>query len=151
MTGIPTVEVYRGIAIHDFQDRDRIETVVKPAIDQVFAMTDPRDLFDYAADVTRPPEARLLAGDLYAARDELRANDHGRRLGRLDLLAARLAGLEALGWTSPTHYGTLLDRGPAPGEHRGAAPRPPEQGERLMRAQAKPNRRDHPMVFEEEN
>ena len=64
---MPIVETYRGVGIHDFQDSERIETIVKPAIDYVFKLSDTDALFDYACDRYNPPEARLFAGDRYKA------------------------------------------------------------------------------------
>jgi hypothetical protein len=59
---IPIVALHRQVPVHDMQDSERVEQVVKPAIDTVFAMTDIEALAAYCTDVTQPPEARMLAG-----------------------------------------------------------------------------------------
>lgn len=133
---IPKIETYRGVGIHDFQDRERIEEVVKPEIDRVFATSDPQALFEIAGDVAQPPEARQFSRDKYVAAHQIRASAHIERLGRLELLDAMVAGLDSLGWASPWVYGSLLDRALGPGERGGAAPRPAHQRVRLERAQA---------------
>ena len=105
MTAMPIVETHRGVAIHDFQSRERIEHVVKPAIDAVFAVSSPAELFGYAGDKNNPPEARLLAAARYRALHEARATSHDARPGRLEQLAARVAGLASLEWAGIRHSG----------------------------------------------
>ena len=135
MVIIPSLETHRGVEIHDFQSAERIETVVKPAIDRVYEISTPGELFAYAANSAHPPEARLFATDKYHAGYELKSEAHTRRSGDLELIDAHVAGLDSLGWASPTHYGTLLEPPPAPPGRSGAALRPPEQAARLEAAQ----------------
>ena len=124
MTPIPAVEMYRGVGIHDYQPAERVNRVVKPAIDRVFAISAPADLYRYACDKTHPPEARLLAAARYRALHEARAGTHDTRPGRLEQLKAEIAGLNSLEWVDVHFYGTGLEpRSPGP-ETR--VPRPPE-------------------------
>src|SRR5690349_17629393 len=58
---IPIVETYRGVGIHANQPRERIEKVLRPAIDYVHELGDLDDLAAYARDAANPPEARLFA------------------------------------------------------------------------------------------
>jgi hypothetical protein len=132
---IPIIENYRGIGIHDFQTSERISGLVKPAIDFVYAMADPETLFDYAGKTTNPPEARIFAADKYRATNEARKTEHGDRLGRLVQLDAAIAGAASLGWADPAKYCSLLDTPPRPGQP-GIEPRPAEQRDRLIAAQA---------------
>ncbi len=93
---IPCVETYRGVGVHDQQPAERIEGVVKPAIDRVYGLTDPAALFAFAAESSNPPEARLLAAarceaawQLAAERRELRPSVD------LEKLRAHVAGLNS--------------------------------------------------------
>jgi hypothetical protein len=130
---MPIVETYRGVGIHDFQDAERIELVVKPAIDEVFTMSDPRSLFAYARDQRNPPEARLFAGDkIHAGHDINSARHVNRERVDLELVDAATAGLTSLGWADHEGYGSMIDVR-SPGEE-GHAPRPPEQRARLEAA-----------------
>ena len=116
---IPIVETYKGVGIHDRQPPDRIAAIVKPEIDFVIDQSDASRLVDYCADHTKPPEARLLAAAKLHAMHELAANDHRTRAAvDLEFVAACVAGLESQRWRSSTYYGSILDPGPAPGEHR---------------------------------
>ena len=133
MTAIPVIETYRGVGIHDFQSRERVNHVVKPAIDRVFALSAPADLFRYAGDNTYPPEARLLAAARYRALHETRAGMHEARPGRLEQIKASIAGLKSLEWAAVDVYGTSLEPRPPGPEMR--VPRPPECIERLRAAQ----------------
>jgi hypothetical protein len=108
---IESVELYRGVGIHDCQPRERIETVVKPALDDVFAMSGSDELLAYCGDYTKPPEGRLLAGaKLEAALSMATASREGRRVDP-DLVKARIAGLGSRRWRDPSAYGSLLDLG----------------------------------------
>ncbi len=120
---IPSVEVYRGVAIEDMQPRQRIERHVKPEIDRVFEMDSPRALFAYCGDVTKPPEARRLAAAKCQAMHEAAAE--GRRAGprlNMEKLKARIAGLGSVHWRSSAHYCSAIDPGTAPGAE-GPVPR----------------------------
>jgi hypothetical protein len=132
---IPTIEDYRGVGIHDFQTSERIASVVKPAIDYLYTVSNPDVLFDYAGQITNPPEARLFAADLYTARNEQKMTDHEGRLGRLVELAAAIAGVASLGWADPAGYCSLLDTPLRPRGQPGIEPRPAEQRDRLIAAQ----------------
>ncbi len=116
---IPIVETYRGIGIHDFQPASRIEHVVKPEIDRVYLMTDARELFDYAGDDCKPPEARVFAGQKCQALWEIAAeNREVRPAIDISRLKARFVGLTNLRTISARYYGTYWSPGPAPGENR---------------------------------
>ena len=130
---IPIIETHRGVGIHDFQDRDHIQKVVKPEIDRVFAMSDARELFAYAEYYLNPPEARLFAGAKVRAMRELRANAHEQRghLGDLEDLDAMLAGLDSLNWIDTRHIGCLFEVDPP-----GAPPRPPRSAYQQARIEA---------------
>jgi hypothetical protein len=121
---VPTIGTYRGCPIHADQPAERIERVVKPEIDTVLALTDLYELFDVAGDVTMSPEARLLSAAMLEARWTLASDERRQRPEGIDLdvLRATVAGLDSINWRSPTHYGSILDRGRAPGEP-GAVPR----------------------------
>jgi hypothetical protein len=113
---MPVLETYRGVGIHDFQPTERIDTVVKPAIDQVLALDGINELLAIAGDTYRPPEARLLAAAKLKARYELAAE---RREARpaidLDRLRALTVGLDSSEWADPASYGSLLDTPSPPG------------------------------------
>jgi hypothetical protein len=114
--GMPIIETYRGVGIHDFQTAERIAEVVKPAIDYVCGLSDLDHLADYAADCRNPPEARLLAAAKAEAAFELAA-DHREVRPDIDLerLRAHTAGLDSLNWANPSNYCSLFDTWP-PGE-----------------------------------
>jgi hypothetical protein len=121
---IPLVGHYRGVGIHNCQSLERIETVVKPEIDAVFAMDDIVQLADFAADVGNCPEARLLAGALVEARWMVAAEDRKVRPSDVDIEVVRAStvGLDSQRWRNSWHYCSLLDTWP-PGSP-GAVPRP---------------------------
>lgn len=133
---MPTVGRYRGIELHEFQSRDRIEKVVCPEIDLVLATDDPKRLAAIAADVSKSPEARLAAGRRIACMASDAAGKH-RSVPGVDvaLVRAHTAGLDILHWADEDRYATILCGDP-PTVHNGprAAPRPPECGEALQRA-----------------
>jgi|SRR6185312_3553707 len=128
---ITPVEHYREIAIDDCQSRDRVDTVVKPAIDEVFAMTSTERLMLYCADVTRPPEARQFAAAKLDAEYQMAAAGRVSRpnvdVGRVH---AMVAGLGSRGWRDPRAFGSLLDVPSAPGLPDKVA-RPPEYREQV--------------------
>jgi hypothetical protein len=128
---IQAVEVYRGVNIDDCQPADRIESVVKRAIDTVFVMTDLQELARYAGDITRPPEARLFAAAKCHAMFQIAAADRVVRPEiRLHKVTASVAGLNSRIWRSPTGFGSCLDVPPPPGQP-GHQPRPPEYGQQV--------------------
>jgi hypothetical protein len=87
---MPIIETYRGVGIHDFQSRERIETVVKPEIDRVHAMSDSDELAAVLDSARWSPEAHILAGSKIIAISE-RAAD--KRLPRPDLDLRTIAGV----------------------------------------------------------
>jgi hypothetical protein len=114
---IPIVETHRGTGIHAFQGPERIE-VVKRAIEHVLALRDLKALAEYACDIARPPEARLLAKqvleDVFALAAESREK---QPTGDVDMEKVRLAtsALDSLHWIDPHAYGTILETPPGPG------------------------------------
>ncbi|MBD8065642.1 hypothetical protein IC608_09150 [Devosia sp. PTR5] len=116
---IVILETYRGVGIHDQQPRERIEGVVKPAIDRVLGIGDVKRLADYAADTGNPPEARLLASARVEAMWELAAESRELRPDiDLAVVKASVAGLQSMRWRSSQYYGSLLDRRDGPGQRR---------------------------------
>jgi hypothetical protein len=115
MTGnankIPVVEVHRGVGIHDQQPRQRIDNVVKPAIDEVLATNDPLTLIAYCERCANPPEARLLAAAKVEAMFRLAEMERRVRPAvDLEYVQACVAGLDSQYWRDPDSYGTLVDR-----------------------------------------
>jgi hypothetical protein len=106
---IPSFGTHRGVPLHDYQSPERL-SLVRAEIDRVVCMTDAKALFDYAADVSCPPEARMLAGAKLEAAFEA-AIDERRERPAIDLqeLQAHTAGLDSQTWRSPTHYCVLPD------------------------------------------
>ena len=101
------------------QPPERIERIVKPAIDFVLALADAATLVEYCGDHTKPPEARLLAAAKIRAMHELAASDHRHRgVTAIDLeyVDACVTAFDSQRWRSPYHYGSLLEPGPAPGK-----------------------------------
>lgn len=118
MGSIPIVEVYRGVGIHDQQPQDRINHVVKPEIDEVITNCDNLPwLFVYCGDVTKAPEARLLAAALCKSIFQLSVSERRERPSiDITLVEARVAGLESETWRCPWTYGTLMAPGRVPGQ-----------------------------------
>lgn len=106
---IPAIEIYRGLQIHAFQSAERIEAVVKPAIDFIMGEAAFNVLFEYALDAKNPPEAREFARLKCHATRELRAFQHDQRPRDLEQLDASTAGITGLSWLSPAVYGSLCD------------------------------------------
>jgi hypothetical protein len=123
---IPASTTYRGVPVHDDQPLDRIEAVVKPAIDHVHDLVDVPALFDFARDPRNPPEARLFAAAKVEAAWQLCAE---RRLQRpdvsLELLRACTAGLDSKGWRDPFYYCSFFDHIAAPPGYEGVPRRDP--------------------------
>lgn len=110
---MPVEEHYRGVKVHALQPRERIASIVKPEIDQVFMMTDASDLAEYAGDARHSPEARLFASARVEALWQLAAEGRAVRPAvNLDRLRASVAGLDSFTWIDPWRYGALLDREP---------------------------------------
>jgi hypothetical protein len=106
---IPIVETYRGVGIHDCQSANRVEDV-KRAIDVVHEMFDIAGLVEFAADVSNPPEARLLAAAKAKSAWDLAADSREVRPEiELDRLRASTAGLGWVEWRDPEHYCSLLE------------------------------------------
>ena len=105
----PIVGEYRGVGLHAFQPAERIEDIVKPAIDTVHAMSDLRELAAYAGGMQHPPEARRLAAAKCEAGYSI-AVDERRQRPALDMqrVRASVAGLTRK-WMSRTHYRSDLD------------------------------------------
>jgi len=124
---MPIVETYRGVGIHAFQSQERIDSVVKPEIDQVFTIDEPENLWQYVLSAMNAPEARIWAGAKLTAMIEQRAH---KRLPLLSFTVAHvraaIAGLSSH-WADPSAYCSLFDRF----AHREAAPRPAEYGRAL--------------------
>jgi hypothetical protein len=107
---IPKLGTHRGVPIHDCQPAERIERVVKPEIDVVFEMSSIDALFAYAADISRPPEARLFAAAKCESSWTLAAEERRVRPDlNLDSLRALVAGLDSVKWRDPDFYCCLLD------------------------------------------
>lgn len=142
---MPKVGRYRGIELHDFQSRDRIEKVVCPEIDLVLATDDPKRLAVIAADVSKSPEARLAAGRRIIAMATDASGKH-RSVPGVDvaLVQAHVAGLDHLTWADTNRYGTILCSDP-PLAHGGqrASPRPRDYGEALRRAKDERSAAEH--------
>ena len=117
---IPIVETYRGVGIHDCQPMARIVSVVRPAIDRVLALSKLNDLFEFARDVTKPPEARLLAAAKCEATFEIATEDRRAR-PNLDLarLKACVVGLDIVSCRDQLRFCSIYDTPAAPGA-RGA-------------------------------
>ncbi|MES2294593.1 MAG: hypothetical protein V4527_14930 [Pseudomonadota bacterium] len=110
---IPCVEYYHGVGIHDGQPRERIERKVKPALDFVFNLDDVPALLNYAGDVSKPPEARQLAGVKLLAMYHIAAEERRVRPDiDPDHVWALFAGLDSQAWRSRRRYCTLMDESP---------------------------------------
>jgi hypothetical protein len=141
---MPIVATHRGVGIHAFQTTERIASVVRPAIDHVFTLDDPRELMSYVRSMSNPPEARLFAKakllvlfDLAVERREARP-----KIDR-ELVEVITAGLESLYWADPASFCALLDAHNSPDAHNppgeegeeGPAPRDAENSRALEKAQ----------------
>lgn len=116
MSDIPIIETYRGVGIHDSQPRERIEQRVKPEIDRVLEMGDMAELLQYCGDITKPPEARLLAGAKCEAIFQLAVSERRARPNMdLDNLRARYRLAGSNYWRDPWNYCSLIDTRSAPG------------------------------------
>jgi phage terminase large subunit-like protein len=100
--------------------------VVRPAIDRVLALSKLNDLFEFARDVTKPPEARLLAAAKCEATFEIATEDRRAR-PNLDLarLKACVVGLDIASCRDQLHYCSIYDMPAAPGARGANKPRNP--------------------------
>jgi hypothetical protein len=121
---IPSNGEYRGVRLHVFQDENRLDAV-RHDIDDCYSLDDPAALFAFAGDISRAPEARLLAAARIEALFQVAAE---RRVSRPDIdrdrLTALVAGLSSLLWIDKRFFGTTLTPGPAPGRSRVPRPTP---------------------------
>jgi hypothetical protein len=116
---IPIVEVYRGVGIHDQQQQDRIERVVKPEIDHVLdRLSGVTELFEFAASSLNAPEARSLALAKITAEFELAVEERRARPTKVTIEKVR-AVAAMLARRDSRYYCGFWDVPPAPG-----APRP---------------------------
>jgi hypothetical protein len=130
---IPTCGAYRGVPIHAEQPRERIETVVHPAIDDVFAHAqDVKWLWAYCTAPGNPPEARWLAAATIKAEFDLAVKERRSRPDGLSVREFEAAeGLFKLLTSNharhDSRYCLSFDRGTAPGEPRAAEREQPLQ------------------------
>jgi hypothetical protein len=105
---IPICESYRGVGIHVFQTPNRISKV-KRAIDDVYSLGALEQLYAYACEVEKPPEARLFAAARCESIWEAAVSNRETRPD-LDLLKLRActSSLKSLKWISQWEYGSLL-------------------------------------------
>jgi hypothetical protein len=115
-------EHYRGCGIEVDQGPARI-AVVKAEIDVVLEMSDLSALADYAGDIRRAPEARMLAGRkalaiLSGSVDQRQKRPRGMSV---EYLRACVAGLGSVTWRDPYHHASLLSTRRPPGtpNHQG--------------------------------
>jgi hypothetical protein len=122
---IPIVETYRGIGIHNHQTPERIASVVKVEIDEVLdRINDLNELFEFAGDTTKCPEARLLSAAKCEAVWQLAVEDRRERPHiDIDVLRASVCALDSQYWRSSSAFCSALDVPPAPGQP-GPVPRP---------------------------
>jgi hypothetical protein len=128
---IPAVEIYKGCRIHDQQPKSRIETVVKPEIDRVFAIFDPQRLFSICGNVSWAPEARLLCRARLLAGWELATEGRMPRPEGITIesVKARTGGLDDTTWRDNHHYCSRLDypKWCMPLQYREGVPQPAER------------------------
>lgn len=107
---MPTAEHYRGVKIFGLQSAERIEAVVKPAVDAVFLIADAQALVAYAADAQNPPEARLFAAARCEALWQLAAEGRAiRPKVDLEYLRAATIGLDSLRRANRRFHGSMFD------------------------------------------
>jgi hypothetical protein len=109
---IPTAGYHRGVPLHADQSPRRLATV-RADINAALNLATVDELMTFAGDVTRAPEARLLAGALLKARHTAATTNREATPVDIDLVRAVLAGLDSVGWRDPNRYGTDLDPRPA--------------------------------------
>jgi hypothetical protein len=103
--------MYKGCRIHDQQPRERIDGVVKPELDRVFAISDPGRLFEICKSVAWSPEARLFCRARLLAGWELATEGRMPRPEgvTLEMIRAHTAGLDSATWRDREYYATSLD------------------------------------------
>ena len=107
---LPTDGAHRGVELFAGQPAERIEEIVRPAIDAVHGIASAQALVAYAGDPRHPPEARLLAAARVEALWQLAAEGRAiRPLVDLDRLRASVAGLDSVLWQDPERHGSDLD------------------------------------------
>jgi hypothetical protein len=125
---IPCLEVYRNCRVHDQQSPERISGIVKPEIDRVFAISDPRELFEICKSVKWSPEARLLCRARLLAGWELATEGRMPRPEgvTIEKVKAHTAGLDSVGWRDHEYFCTSLDRPKfhVPRQHRAGLDQP---------------------------
>jgi hypothetical protein len=111
---VPIAERHRGVGIFGGQTRERIDAIVRPAIDAVSAESRIHHLVAYAADPCHPPEARLFAAARVEALYELAARERVQRPDvDLEVVRASVAGLNSVTWLDREAWRSDLD--PPPG------------------------------------
>jgi hypothetical protein len=124
---IRTIEEYRMVGIQDCQPQDRIETVVKPAIDHVMEIQDPLQLYRYLEHAINPPEARLLAHARLTAIFEIAAEDRSARPNiDMERALALVAALNSRRWRWESYYCSMFDHSMLPHGDRERLARDPE-------------------------
>lgn len=122
---IPTRGEHRGVALHDFQDEDRL-AIVRGDIDAVHALGDWRALWRIVCERRLAPEALLFAAAKLRAIHSSAANSRVARPDfDLELLGAYTAGLDSMTWIDPVRYGSVLQNVRPPGDD-GLVRRSPE-------------------------
>jgi hypothetical protein len=106
----PTAEIYRDVKIFAFQSQNRIENVVRPAIDEVYSTHSALELKRYVENRKNPPEARLFAYARICAIYELSAE---QRIARppIDLTSLKffVIGLDNLASANPEYFSSIWD------------------------------------------
>ncbi len=113
---IKTVEIYRGVGLHDHQGPERL-ALVRSEIDVVFELQGSvGDLFEWVKWRPHSPESRLLAGALIRATCE-QASERRRGAPPVDLklLDAHLVGLDSVQGRSRWEFDTRYRTRDAPG------------------------------------
>ncbi|WP_363348849.1 hypothetical protein [Methylocystis echinoides] len=105
----PKIGEHKGVALHAFQSEARL-AVVRGDIDAVDAMSDWQDLWRFAQDQRRAPEARMFAGAKLRVIHALAADARVSRPGfDLELLDALTCALDSVTWADPDRYGPDTD------------------------------------------
>ncbi len=105
---IPTCGEHRGVPLHCYQEEERLD-VVRGDIDTVHAMTDWRELWRIVRERRLAPEALLYAAAKLRAIHGTAANSRVARPDfDLELLGARVAGMNSMTWIDSVFYGSCL-------------------------------------------
>jgi hypothetical protein len=106
---IPCRGSHRGVPLHAGQPAERLK-VVRRDIDRTYELSDVGQLFDFACDVRRAPEARLFAAaKLTAMREDAVEKRWERPAFNRDRLKVMTNALDSRIWRHPYFYGTILD------------------------------------------